>query len=788
MEDLINKDLISLNIIATYKKNNIHLDLDHINSLQSTLEFEWIIAIDENLEGIDDYKGVDVTTFDFYQDFEPGTAGYSQPFLNPEGRSLIAMWVPILDDDSNYIGSVIGGVLLDKYYSVNIFTFYDGEGRTYLFNSDDGDFILKSLGTNGAPLRQNNIYSLLTFSGNSEKDIEEFKEAINNKRAGIAELVFNDEESYLCFLPLNSSKGWYITTVVAENVLLKEADAVQSFIKVSVAIILFTLTLATISLFILMVHRVKSEEANYRNSLFSNLSENIDSVFLFYEKDGKGKVFVSDNVQRLFGTDKKIFEKDINNFFDWCKVDKDDPTKKEFVNGTLAETHIFETNIDDELGNDSNTIRVELIPSDLAQEIIVVTDITKDKLTQNSLTVAMQAAEAANKTKNEFFSAMSHDLRTPINGVVGMTTIALANLDNKEKVADCLQKISDSTSDLLMIINDILELSKIEKGKVNLVHEPFNITDLFQKILNISYPGVKNKNHTVDVEIGEIKHPHVIGDTLKLSRIALNLISNSIKYTPDGGLIKLSLCEKPALVRGYGVYELVVEDNGIGMSEEFLSKGFEPFDREEDVANSDIQGTGLGMSIVKNLLSLMGGTLSIDSKKGVGTKFVVSLNLELNNKIENETKYDTIDVNTIKQIKGKGKKIKILIAEDNELNKEIVLEFLEMLDVSGVWAKNGKEALEIFCASKQGEYDIVFMDINMPVMNGYEASKAIRNSGKADAKTIPIVAMTADVFTDDIGLALAAGMNEHVSKPLSINRLEEVIRKLIGGDVDEKNV
>lgn len=385
-------------------------------------------------------------------------------------------------------------------------------------------------------------------------------------------------------------------------------------------------------------------------------------------------------------------------------------------------------------------------------------------------------ARRADNAKTDFLSRMSHDIRTPMNAIIGMTVIANSHLDDKEKVEDCLDKISVSGNYLLSIINDVLDMSKIESGKFTLNEENTNLCKMLDGFMEIVMPAAKEKHHTLTLNKHDIVHENIVGDSLRLQQMFVNIVSNSIKYTNDGGNISIDVTEKAVGNKNVGCYEFVFKDNGIGMSEEFLKNIFEPFECAEDERVGKQQGTGLGMAITYNLVKMMNGEIHVDSKLGEGSEFVVTLFFKIGNS-ETEQVSASPD-NGVKELQSadySGERI--LLVDDNELNLEIAEELLKMTGLTVEKATNGLEAVEKFRNSGQGFYKLIFMDIQMPVMNGYEAAEAIRKLERPDAQTIPIIAMTADAFAEDVKKAHNAGMNEHIAKPLDIGKLAAVLKE-----------
>lgn len=536
--------------------------------------------------------------------------------------------------------------------------------------------------------------------------------------------------------------------------------------------------------------------------------------------------------------------------------------------------------------------------------------IKKERQQEWALQAAFDAAEAANRAKTDFLSNMSHDIRTPMNGIIGMTAIAAAHIDDKERIQDCLKKITQASKHLLSLINEVLDMSKIESGKVDLVEEEFNLSDLIDNLLTMTNAQIAEHQHELSVNISGVTHEAVVGDSLRIQKVFTNLMSNAVKYTPDGGKIKISISEKPCNQARVGCYEVIFEDNGIGMTEEFLGRIFEPFSRSNDDNHvNKVHGTGLGMTISRNIVRMMGGDIKVESKLGVGSRFTVTMYLKLQDAVVVQyDKFVDLDVlvadddalslesccgmlndlgmkaegvssgaAAVEQVvlhhqqkrdyfaciidwkmpdmdgiattrairKAVGKDVPIIIisaydwsdieqeartaganafiskplfrsrlvktfstlvgrddfaeqeipfvaletidlkgnrallVEDNELNAEIAKEILEMTGLTVEHVVDGVEAVDKLAGCEDGYYDMVFMDIQMPRMNGYDAARAIRAMERRYCKQVPIVAMTANAFAEDVHAAKTAGMNEHIAKPLDLNTLAKILKKWI---------
>ena len=397
----------------------------------------------------------------------------------------------------------------------------------------------------------------------------------------------------------------------------------------------------------------------------------------------------------------------------------------------------------------------------------------RDALHEKELEKAVLEAKNANEAKTRFLFNMSHDIRTPMNAIIGFSELLEKHIDEKDKAIDYLGKIKSSSNFLLSLINYVLEMARIESGKLVLKKEVGCVTELIESLTDVFEPGVKKKFITYSCET-DIQHKYVIGDETKVREIFINIIGNSVKYTPEGGKISVSVKEEPFEKENYIAYRIIVEDNGIGMSKEYLPHIFEEFSREHTSTESKVTGTGLGLPIVKSLIDMMGGTIEVESQLGCGTKMNVVLPFELasEKQILKEKQKEKEKISD--SILGK----RVLLAEDNELNAEIAMTVLKENGLKAERAANGKQCMEMLKKMPEDYYDMILMDIQMPEMDGYEATKLIRNLDDARAD-IPIVAMTANAFEEDRQKALESGMNAHVSKPVDMNMLFKVMAQIL---------
>ena len=397
----------------------------------------------------------------------------------------------------------------------------------------------------------------------------------------------------------------------------------------------------------------------------------------------------------------------------------------------------------------------------------------KDEKYKAELLIAAKKAEAANEAKTEFLQRMSHDIRTPINGICGMVNMADHYADDMEKQKEYRTKVKEASNLLLELVNDVLDMSKFESGEIVLEEVPFNLSKIFREVFVVIEQVAAEQNIRIVWEKKEITHRDLIGSAGYVKRVMMNILSNAVKYNRENGQIYISCIEIPSEQPEMTTMEFVCRDTGIGMAEEFQKHIFEPFAQEHAGSRTKFAGTGLGMPISKKLIEKMGGTITFESAEGIGTTFVIRVPFKIDLDADKREEQKDVSENSIKGLH-------ILLAEDNELNMEIA-EFVlqnEGADVTKAW--NGQEAVELFRNSKPGEFNVILMDIMMPVMNGYEATKMIRSLDREDAKEIPIIAMTANAFTEDRIRAKEAGMDEHVAKPVDVELLVKVIHKLVG--------
>ena len=427
----------------------------------------------------------------------------------------------------------------------------------------------------------------------------------------------------------------------------------------------------------------------------------------------------------------------------------------------------------------------------LSTVLLAISDVTEEKeheLEQDRiLRNALSSAEHANRAKTAFLNNMSHDIRTPMNAIIGFTSLAAEHLDDREIIRDYLEKISTSGKHLLSLINDVLDMSRIESGSVKIEKTNVYLPDVLEDLKTIILESVHAKQQKLLIKQQDVVHEDIITDKLRLTQVLLNIISNAVKFTPVGGTIHILVEEKASQKAGYAVYSFCIKDNGIGMSKEFQEHVFDSFARERTVTESGITGTGLGMAITKNIVDLMGGTIHLTSKQGEGSEFIVTLECELADKTVQD-KQSSCPKAEKKHLDYSGKKV--LLVEDNELNREIATEILKSLGLKVDYAADGMEAVEIMSSEAGNQYDMIFMDIQMPKMDGYTATREIRTLKDTKKANVPIIAMTANAFDEDRKKAIKAGMNGHIAKPIDVNVILQNLDRIFGqkGDEDTRAV
>lgn len=924
--------LISSRVIRGGLNNEIVLDRKLLGTLAELLALEQEDAIGETLEkyadstdffrfsfvdvegnGIDS-QGNTIHASDLEFSFDDtagsqGLGGISAPYHGSSGWLQVTFQHPVMRNGKQ-IGDVYADRIINDYNLPNLFSFHNGEGSAYVVDSQ-GNFIIKSRGTSS----ESNIYSYLEKQGNGRGIQDTLRQVIGEHKSGTLAVMNGNQKSLLGFLPADAPEGCYLLTVVPRTVLQQEAAPIITMLCCMFCLLL----LSGIAIAALLAGRqsMKADvlRKEYREKLFENLSSNIDFAFLLYTP-AAGKVeLVSENLPGLLGITAQEVREKPELVFDAGGMAKEDTARNGFLKGMLKEQITRESLVGAGPNQVRRWIEIHLIPADYGQYLAVFHETTGEHDIREQLADALTQAQNSNRARTEFFSSMSHEIRTPMNGIMGMTNIALKNLDDREKTESCLNKIMAASEHLLGLINEVLDMSRIESGKLSLKEENVNLPSLIANLVSFIKPDMDKKNQVLYMKSPVLEHDTVLSDTLHLQKILLNLLSNAVKYTQEGGEIRLMITENPMDADTIGM-RFVVADNGIGMSPEFLECIFKPFERAEDSRMSQVTGTGLGLAITKSIVDMMGGSIRVESRKNKGSRFTVDIPLKLPVQPEQEipdlTQYSALVVDddqdacegiclilqeigirarwvlngpeavkqawdahvmkkdygmlivdmkmpgmdgleTARQIRKRlgsktpilllsaydwecvkdeavligingfltkpifknellgqlayffqGRKnkteesapedwenlngVSILAAEDNELNREIIVELLESHGAVVDTACNGKEALDAYLNSSPGYYRLILMDVHMPEMNGLEATKAIRDSGRPDAATVPVIAMTADVFKEDIRRCREAGMDAHIGKPVELDKLFSTLQRFLNKQQEPEEI
>ena len=782
---------------------------------------------------------------------------------------------------------------------------FDSKSDNYVINGE-GRIIF-----NGSSFRntENRFYNVVNYlEDNSDLTNQKLLSLEKSWTEGSMITLSTKIESvpyYVVSVPLEQS-GWILVGMVDAGVVNKNISQLQNLtmgLGFSVSALLLVILFSIVVTSYIKTKKRQQDEIMFRDSLFSDLSQNVNDVFVILEEKTDEVVYVTPNIDSVLGVKEEDVKKDITTI-DGINVDR------------LIASNLMELNKKDKiswtqeyLNNDSGETRYLEITAyhtefgSLKRIVIVISDRSEERKLQNALSSSLEIAKNANAAKSNFLANMSHDIRTPMNAIVGYSTLLIKDADDKNKIIEIGKKITYSSQHLLSLINDVLDMSKIESGRTSLNSDKVDVSEVINNISEIVQVQTKSKKQSFEIKTKGNIPPYIYADKLRLTQILLNLLSNAVKYTEKNGTISF-------VVEGYGNngqtchLRFIVSDNGQGMSREFIEKIFEPFSRETNSMTNKIQGTGLGMSITKSIIDLMGGTIDIQSELGKGSVFTVDLifsvpldenddnffadheitrvlvgddeidvteniqsilsdaGLECDAAIgglesvdkatrayEDNNSYDVIILDwkmpdmdgvecvrrirkeigkdvpifvlssyDVSEIEDEAKKagvdlflpkpfflsnfqrvldtyyqnkanteeegnnsddfsgVKILVAEDNEINAEIITELLDSIGIKCVIAEDGLEALRVFTEESPDEFDMIFMDIQMPIMDGYESARRIRASNNTRAKSIPIIAMTANAFEDDVKASMASGMNAHISKPIDFERLKSIIK------------
>ncbi len=920
VNDLVGTSLSNAELLASLYGTIItepEVSAELLQDMAARSPFDYIEFI--SADGIDltaDGRTADLSDREYFQLGMQGKSGkcvvYNSRITN---ETLLIFYTPFYYEDRIigvlsciYRGDTVDGVLGSRYFGV--------QGSTYLLERS-GRVIL-SVGDDNPP--ENLTESMLQSGRLSPEDWQKLTDTLN----GSNDIDYNSFNYYgengagNAYVKVLEDKEWVLVQNLPSVVSRSMTDSANSAgialeLKLAAAFLAYLL-------FLVLKNRAQQKKLVSEKQEMSRIVDAVTQLFSrFALVDFRNGTYQYLENKKCGVAEQGIYE-DLIRYLD-ARYLTDDGNgtpmstviSEEYVREHLTEgvpylQFEYQIEMDGRRWENISVLCLDRREGRPEHVLFAIQDVTalkeREMEIRTALKNASEAAEAANRAKSDFLARMSHDIRTPMNAIMGMTAVAAMHMDDPERLTDCLNKITISSRHLLALINDVLDMSKIESGKVTLSEEPFGMADLVDSVVTIIKGQISGKRQQLKVHIEHIDHEDVIGDTLRLRQIFVNILGNAVKFTPEGGTITFSIRERPSRIHGMGCYEFVCEDTGIGMDEEFLKTIFDPFTRSRDSVNQKIEGTGLGMSITRNIVRMMDGDIRVESQPGAGSKFTVEVHLRLQEPEEEDVEglrdlrilvadddedscvgtceilesigmkarwvsdgdaavravqeacdagdnfaavildwkmpgkdgvdtareirrlvgegmpiiilsaYDwteveaqardagiqafiekplfrsrlvyalksvleldekqvTLETDQLEQADHAGKRV--LLVEDNELNREIAQELLSCIGVEVEQAEDGQAAVDKVAESQEGTYDLIFMDIQMPVMNGYEAARRIRAMDRADARTVPIIAMTANAFADDIREAHEAGMNDHVAKPVEVSKLMEVL-------------
>ena len=652
---------------------------------------------------------------------------------------------------------------------------FEGHGSTFAV-LPDGRVVLDS---SSADMRGvHNILAMLKNSaGFTAEQVDALQDSFAAGESGNLEFSIHGVSYYMVYGSA-SFQNWTILGIAPKSVVNANMNRLQ---YTTMAVMSGTTGMLAVAALLLVVQnnrqklRKKDQQLLAREELFSNLSRNVDDVFLMIDTETRKVEYVSPNVQRILGLSPEAVQEDLYVLY----PAGDDSGASRLENLMQMEQGVqqeWEREFVNQETGEPRYIHVTGFINDVqgARKCIVdLSDRTGEHQTTLAVEAALEVAEKASKAKTDFLSNMSHDIRTPMNAIIGITTLMKNELHQPEKLAEHLAKLETSGQLLLGIINDILDMSRIESGKTTLNVEKMNLPQQISQLDSVirQQAGQRRQTFTVNTLV---QHENVLADPNRLNQVLMNILSNAVKYTPTGGHIRLEV-EELTHTEHYAKYRFVVQDDGIGMSEDFQKTLFDPFTREEKSGINKVQGTGLGMAITRSIVDLMGGSISVESASGKGTRFEVVLELPIDTEADTAQKAQALpeEDDAVSPLSG----MKFLCAEDNALNAEILQMLLETRGASCTICSNGQEIVDAFASVKPGDYDMILMDVQMPVMDGLEATRRIRNGENPLGRTIPILAMTANAFLEDMQKSKEAGMDEHLSKPVDISALEQTVKR-----------
>ena len=691
----------------------------------------------------------------------------SNAFYGRNGEKQAAYRVPSTIDGTKK-GTVYGLIELSRYYNPGVMDFYDSNGFAYVVNAVTGEYLIHTTRTMSQGAHKL-FYSSLRETEGTEK-IAELQKIMLSHKSGSMIVDMLGVKTYMYLMPLQISKTRYVISMIPYAALTKESSSITYVI---IIFIVFIFICAVV--FVSMnnaINKNKISEQEYRETLFGMLAKSIDIVFIIYDNKSAKIEYLSENLNRLLGIQNEKFSKaSFEAFAAQFSVD----TVSQIHEGMQSRKNF---GVDFPYVRPDNGSSLQLRLNGYAPDeslwqdkwVFCIHDRTEDILRERQLEQAVHAADAANEAKSIFLASMSHDIRTPMNAILGMTQLALMDGTDMDDMRDYMQRIDNAAKFLLGLINDILDMSAIENGKVTLCPVPYPLQQLRTYLDGMIVPLCQQKELQLNITMDD--SCVIMIDKERFHQIVFNLLSNAVKYTPSQGTVSLSIRQIPHGEKGVRLV-VQVRDNGIGMTEEFQKEMFHLFTQERRRAQG-LNGTGLGLAIVKRLVALMNGTIQVQSRLNEGSVFTVEFACE-------QAQMADISKASVRLPQRTDHPLRALLCEDNTVNQLIMKRLLKSIGVDCDVADNGVDGLTMFQQSQPGWYDIILMDLRMPQMNGYEATKKIRTLLRADAANIPIVALTADAFEDDKKRCLHIGMNDFIAKPVQLSILKEKLFINISG-------